>query len=136
MFFSLNHVGLEGLRSLQELKVNNNDIKSLLPLKGLPCLKELDISNNSLRTLDGIKQLLALELLRAEHNDINTLKIVTKNNSSSSSKQAPNTNKSTEKGAIKSKDSDSKSVQGFGQKSTTNSFGTDKPKELSKIKVI
>ena len=61
-------IGLNGLHHLSELKLSNNNIKSLSSLKSLPSIKELDISYNQLKTLDGIQNLLTLEVLNCNHN--------------------------------------------------------------------
>ena len=67
--------GLAGLQSLEELRVSNNSVRSLLPLRSLPCLVSLDVSHNKLASLEGLQNLNMLETLHAEQNQIKSLRI-------------------------------------------------------------
>jgi len=56
------------LQNLTELKLSNNNIKSISSLKSLPSIKEIDISYNQIKSIDGIQNLLTLETLNCNHN--------------------------------------------------------------------
>ena len=68
-------IGLNGLQNLIELKLSNNNIKSISSLKSLPSIKEIDISYNQIKSIDGIQNLLTLETLNC-----NSLKIPLQSN--------------------------------------------------------
>lgn len=56
------------MQNLIELKLSNNNIKSISSLKSLPSIKEIDISYNQIKSIDGIQNLLTLETLNCNHN--------------------------------------------------------------------
>jgi hypothetical protein len=76
------------LQNLIELKLSNNNIKSISSLKSLPSIKEIDISYNQIKSIDGIQNLLTLETLNCNHNliyEINFHQIYDKINKKQSS---------------------------------------------------